>query len=193
MRRQGQGLVRVASGMRGPPRTSSSHGSESRIVNKLPFNLHSPLTCSSNQSKARIRGPYNSLHCIYLTILPWPQNLDVLIPMEAAITEIVSESSSSRRLRPKQSRKSLAESPPSQLLRKSQQKRKQREEEESSSDEKDSLPEGYWKVRGILDEKFERGELRYLVDWEDNRKTGESYKPTWVWAGCLVSTMPMLT
>jgi hypothetical protein len=98
--------------------------------------------------------------------------------MEATITERVGESSSRRRLRRKQSRKSLAESPPSQVPRGSQKKRKHKEE--GPSDEKDSLPEGFWKVRAILDEKIERGVLRYLVDWEDDHKTGESYKPTWV-------------
>jgi hypothetical protein len=85
------------------------------------------------------------------------------------ITERVGESS--RRTRPKQSRKSLAESPPSQLPKSSQKKRKRKRE---------TLSGKYYSVRQILDEKTIRDEISYLIDWEDNPDTGESYTPTWV-------------
>lgn len=87
-----------------------------------------------------------------------------------AITERVRESSSSRRTRPKQTRKSLAESPPS-LPRDSQKKRKRRKQTSSAE---------YYSVKKILEEKTEHGEISYLIDWDDHPETGESYTPTWV-------------
>ncbi len=41
-------------------------------------------------------------------------------------------------------------------------------------------PEQYFAAKSILDEKLEGGKLRFLVDWEDNPTTGETYDPTWV-------------
>lgn len=37
-------------------------------------------------------------------------------------------------------------------------------------------------MKRILGEKIEDGhEISYLIDWDDNPETGESYTPTWVW------------
>ena len=98
-----------------------------------------------------------------------------------AINEDVSESRSSRRKRFNQSRTSLAESPPSQNPRGVPRKRKR---------EKETTSEQYWELRDIIDEKVERGEIKYLIDWKDNRDTGEKYKPTWV--RCLVLRISVL-
>ncbi|PHH89785.1 hypothetical protein CDD83_5274 [Cordyceps sp. RAO-2017] len=40
--------------------------------------------------------------------------------------------------------------------------------------------EGWYSIRGILDEREASGRVDYLVDWDDNIDTGESYDPTWV-------------
>ncbi|KAK0739752.1 hypothetical protein B0T21DRAFT_147299 [Apiosordaria backusii] len=47
---------------------------------------------------------------------------------------------------------------------------------------RDPTPEEEYLVRGILDEKVERGKLLYLIDWADS-PAGESYSPTWEPAG----------
>ncbi|KPM41571.1 hypothetical protein AK830_g4960 [Neonectria ditissima] len=39
--------------------------------------------------------------------------------------------------------------------------------------------EDWYPVRQILDERIVKGKVEYLVDWEDNSNTGESYSPTW--------------
>jgi hypothetical protein len=115
------------------------------------------------------RPSYFLLFVFISYYLPWAQNIHVFIPME--VTERVGESSSSRRPRQKQPRKSLAESPASQLPRSSQKKRKAR---------KGTSSEVEYSVKEIVDEKIEHGEIRYLIDWEDDPVTGESFKPTWV-------------
>ncbi|KAL1839307.1 hypothetical protein VTK73DRAFT_4072 [Phialemonium thermophilum] len=68
---------------------------------------------------------------------------------------------------------------PSRRRRKytSKNKTKPARQEEPSSDD-DSGP--FYAVRDILDEKHEKGRLYYLIDWEDDPKTGERYEPTWV-------------
>lgn len=38
-------------------------------------------------------------------------------------------------------------------------------------------------MKSIIDEKqVGDDEIEYLIDWEDNPETGESYTPTWVWS-----------
>jgi hypothetical protein len=41
-------------------------------------------------------------------------------------------------------------------------------------------PEQYFPAKSILNEKLKAGKLRFLVNWEDNPTTGETYNPTWV-------------
>ena len=38
----------------------------------------------------------------------------------------------------------------------------------------------FYSVRGIISEKFKDGKKQYLIDWEDDPITGESYENTWV-------------
>lgn len=40
--------------------------------------------------------------------------------------------------------------------------------------------DGWYTVRGILDERKVKGKTEYLVDWDDNPKTGEPYPSSWV-------------
>lgn len=40
--------------------------------------------------------------------------------------------------------------------------------------------DGWYTVRGILDERKLKGKAEYLVDWDDNPVTGESYPSSWV-------------
>jgi hypothetical protein len=40
--------------------------------------------------------------------------------------------------------------------------------------------ERYYSVRDILDEQKRGEETYYLIDWDDDQDTGESYTPTWV-------------
>ncbi|KAF5133309.1 hypothetical protein E5D57_003932 [Metarhizium anisopliae] len=37
----------------------------------------------------------------------------------------------------------------------------------------------WYTIRNILDERLVKGRVEYLVDWDDNQKTGEAYSPTW--------------
>ncbi|KID84282.1 Chromo domain-like protein [Metarhizium guizhouense ARSEF 977] len=37
----------------------------------------------------------------------------------------------------------------------------------------------WYTIRSILDERLVKGRVEYLVDWDDNQKTGEAYSPTW--------------
>lgn len=37
-----------------------------------------------------------------------------------------------------------------------------------------------YSIRDIIDEKVERGNLYYRIDWADDSETGEKYSPTWV-------------
>ncbi|OAA40345.1 Chromo domain-like protein [Metarhizium rileyi] len=39
--------------------------------------------------------------------------------------------------------------------------------------------EGWYKIRSILDERLVNGYVEYLVDWDDNKETGQVYSPTW--------------
>ncbi|KAM3564396.1 hypothetical protein MY1884_000744 [Beauveria asiatica] len=39
---------------------------------------------------------------------------------------------------------------------------------------------GWYSIRQILDEKRVANRIQYLVDWDDDAKTGESHEPTWV-------------
>ena len=109
---------------------------------------------------------------IYLP-LPWHLNIDAfIISMEPTFTKRVGDSSSSRPRPPRQQTpKFFAESPPS-LPRSSRKKRRRRRESPSAE---------YYSIRRVLEEKTERGEIKVLIDWEDNLETGESYTPTWVW------------
>ncbi|CAG9999711.1 unnamed protein product [Clonostachys byssicola] len=38
---------------------------------------------------------------------------------------------------------------------------------------------GWYVIKDIIDERRVRGKVEYLIDWEDNPKTGKSYDPTW--------------
>lgn len=42
-----------------------------------------------------------------------------------------------------------------------------------------SPDEGWFTIRSILDERLVRGRVEYLVDWDDDKTTGEAYSPTW--------------
>ncbi|KAM0707719.1 hypothetical protein Q7P35_004367 [Cladosporium inversicolor] len=37
----------------------------------------------------------------------------------------------------------------------------------------------YYQLRTVLDERVVRKKVEYLIDWEDNERTGEKYTPTW--------------
>lgn len=39
--------------------------------------------------------------------------------------------------------------------------------------------EAYYQVRTVLKERIVRKKVEYLIDWEDNERTGETYTPTW--------------
>jgi hypothetical protein len=39
--------------------------------------------------------------------------------------------------------------------------------------------EKYYQVRTVLDQRTIRKKVEYLIDWEDNERTGEKYTPTW--------------
>ncbi|KAK7421769.1 hypothetical protein QQX98_001983 [Neonectria punicea] len=39
--------------------------------------------------------------------------------------------------------------------------------------------EEWYTIRQILDERIVKGKVEYLVDWDDNINTGESYPPSW--------------
>ncbi|KYK58743.1 hypothetical protein DCS_05760 [Drechmeria coniospora] len=39
--------------------------------------------------------------------------------------------------------------------------------------------DGWFSIRGILDERPVEGGVEYLVDWDDNPNTGDAYDPTW--------------
>ncbi|OAA54198.1 hypothetical protein ISF_08425 [Cordyceps fumosorosea ARSEF 2679] len=41
---------------------------------------------------------------------------------------------------------------------------------------------GWFTIRRILDEKRVANRVQYLVDWDDDVNTGESYEPTWAWS-----------
>jgi hypothetical protein len=72
---------------------------------------------------------------------------------------------------PKQNRRSLKESSTTESPQRIHKKRKRRKGTSFSE---------YFPIRVVLDEKIENGETSYLIDWEDNPETGESYTPTWV-------------
>jgi hypothetical protein len=41
--------------------------------------------------------------------------------------------------------------------------------------------EGWWTIREVLDERVGKaGQAEYLVQWEDEIHTGESFPPSWV-------------
>ena len=39
--------------------------------------------------------------------------------------------------------------------------------------------EEYYQLRTVLKERTVRKKVEYLIDWEDNKLTGEKYTPTW--------------
>jgi hypothetical protein len=55
-------------------------------------------------------------------------------------------------------------------------RRKQRRKHRKKVD----TSEEYFNARRILEEREEEGITEYLVDWEDNQRTGQAYDPTWV-------------
>jgi len=93
--------------------------------------------------------------------------------MDSASRKRVEEQSSigRGRTRPKQNRKSLAESP----VRISSSQRKKRSKSAKEEDR-------FWKLKdpGILQERRVNGKVEYLINWADDEETGESYEPTWV-------------
>jgi hypothetical protein len=93
--------------------------------------------------------------------------------MDPASSEPRDREPSTRRTRARQkSRASLAELPVSP---KTPHKKRKRRKETSSAE--------YYLVKSIIDEKqVGDDEIEYLIDWEDNPETGESYTPTWVWS-----------
>ncbi|KAG6009967.1 hypothetical protein E4U21_000738 [Claviceps maximensis] len=42
-----------------------------------------------------------------------------------------------------------------------------------------SPDDGWFTIRAIIDERRVKGRTEYLVDWDDDETTGESYAPTW--------------
>lgn len=43
----------------------------------------------------------------------------------------------------------------------------------------ESPDDGWFTIKRILEERVVRGRIEYLVDWDDNKTTGEVYAPTW--------------
>ncbi|KAI1367564.1 hypothetical protein F5Y08DRAFT_58770 [Xylaria arbuscula] len=41
------------------------------------------------------------------------------------------------------------------------------------------LGNGWYAIRDIIEEKAERGRIRYLIDWEGSDPNGQPYEPTW--------------
>ncbi|KAJ3490015.1 hypothetical protein NLG97_g5867 [Lecanicillium saksenae] len=41
---------------------------------------------------------------------------------------------------------------------------------------------GWFTIRRILDERRIANRIQYLVDWDDDINTGETYEPTWAWS-----------
>lgn len=58
-------------------------------------------------------------------------------------------------------------------------RRRQRKSNKRSS-KGPSQPEEWYTIRQILDERIVKGQVEYLVDWDDNVNTGEVYPPSWV-------------
>lgn len=54
--------------------------------------------------------------------------------------------------------------------------------------------EKWYIIRDILQERRRGGQIEYLIDWEDDTKTGEQYPPTWVrplaplFVGCIINS-----
>ncbi len=42
------------------------------------------------------------------------------------------------------------------------------------------LPDDWFAIKDIIDERVERRRRYYLVDWANHPETGESYAPSWV-------------
>lgn len=40
--------------------------------------------------------------------------------------------------------------------------------------------EGWFEIKDIVEEKVEKGKLRYKVDWSSDKLTGREYSPSWV-------------
>ncbi|KAI1422180.1 hypothetical protein F5Y12DRAFT_642197 [Xylaria sp. FL1777] len=45
--------------------------------------------------------------------------------------------------------------------------------------EEKPLPEGWFTIRNIVDEKIEHGRILYLIDWDGTDESGHRYDPTW--------------
>lgn len=43
-----------------------------------------------------------------------------------------------------------------------------------------SESQDWFSIRDIIQEKIHKGKLYYLVDWEDDVRTGDPYEPSWV-------------
>ncbi|KAI0844568.1 hypothetical protein F5Y00DRAFT_248311 [Daldinia vernicosa] len=50
---------------------------------------------------------------------------------------------------------------------------------QSKSENKREVKNGWFAIRDIIDEKFERGKTYYLVDWEGTDETGNPHVPSW--------------
>lgn len=43
-----------------------------------------------------------------------------------------------------------------------------------------SESQDWFSIRDIIQEKIHKGKLYYLIDWEDDVRTGDPYEPSWV-------------
>ncbi|KAI1661191.1 hypothetical protein F4813DRAFT_346725 [Daldinia decipiens] len=50
---------------------------------------------------------------------------------------------------------------------------------QGKSEDKREVKNGWFAIRDIIDEKFERGKTYYLVDWEGTDETGNPHVPSW--------------
>ncbi|KAI0135723.1 hypothetical protein F4814DRAFT_402328 [Daldinia grandis] len=50
---------------------------------------------------------------------------------------------------------------------------------QAKSENKREVKNGWFAIRDIIDEKFERGKTYYLVDWEGTDETGNPHVPSW--------------
>ncbi|KAK0123937.1 hypothetical protein ONS95_008927 [Cadophora gregata] len=87
--------------------------------------------------------------------------------------------SSKRSTRTRTPRSSLSQ-PPSSSPRSSEKKRQAEKDKKKKKTQKVEGTDDFWEIKRIVDQEERDGETWYLVDWEDNKVTGESYPYEWV-------------
>lgn len=66
------------------------------------------------------------------------------------------------------------------MSRKGQRKSPAQSRNKKTKRESPAAGDGFWEIKGIINEKLVKGQVLYLIDWEDGAETGEHFSPTWV-------------